>query len=56
MDDEINNGFTKLAHYRDQLATAMDPNVRASLHALIRETEDRLAELRREAYGPLARS
>ena len=59
MDDaaeiELDNGFAALARYREQLQHATDPQLRATLYTLIRETEDKLARLRLEVYRPVVR-
>jgi len=59
MDDaaeiELRDGFMALACYREQLHHATDPQLRATLYTLIRETEEKLARLRLEVYRPVVR-
>jgi hypothetical protein len=50
---ELDEGFRHLARHREQLARANDAQIRTNLQALIRETEEKLARLRLEAYSPL---
>lgn len=54
-DIELRNGFVELSRCRKRLKQAADPRERARLYTRIRETEDKMAQLRREVYRPVIR-
>ena len=54
-EHEVSACFAKLTKYREQVNAATDAQTRARLLSLIRETEDRLAQLRASAYQAFIR-